>query len=955
MQEVTQEKRLAVFLISLMFLSMLPVIAPMASADGARDASIQVTVTPSAQTINPGEAGEYTVRVYNSGSNPVTVQLSTAEGQEQECSAYTSTISQITGAIDAGSYEEATMNITLAQNAEGSCDTTVSATAQDSPEPPEPPGQPATETATVTTTAGDGSGNALFGVDLSMVTSSKTWGGEETTEWTLIVENTGQQQATVNLALDEDSDASGCSDVGSLSPSLSESSVTLDSEESTEVTISLDITNEQEADKYCWEATGTVSGDPSGNTSDTQAFDVTVPVLKECSLSLSKSTSSVQPGGEDTLTAIFTNDGNSDWTIRADAAGPKAAWVSFVGGSSGLLPYGGEGTKSFSLKVNPDDSVNAGEEQTVYIQGKDGTNLKCNAELTIIVGQSYGATISMISSQLNNIEPGTSATTSVTVENTGNGVDSFRITPSSVPSGWTVQLEESLVTLDSKHTPNRKDTIDVTVTLPDDALATEVVNIDLSIAPNSGGQPYDDVTLSVSVAAVHGFEADSTALTQTGKNGNEVKFPFNIENTGNVEDSFRLSVIQQTASPGWAYFFEDEAGNRFTEIAVDARGTKPLFFVATVTDSDEYSTFTIRITNKGDSNSIDDDGDGIPDNQRELRFTAFLTTRDYAMDVRLENGGLDGRTGEVILAPGDQETIGMWLRNMGNGDDTAVIELTGLTGIATRTVYSKGLPIGSNNEISVPFGYGIWDENNSTFVLDASGSPYIETTENSMLEEMLFTLNLSQGYNVRPYEMYLELEIDVNEATLTGEGGNLYIVVTSKSNAANRTGQATVSLSVQKIFDLNIIEPETTTFDVIYPESKVFTIQVRNDGNVETETEIFSSENLRGWKIELEGPKDACDSMTLASITCDIEKGEVMNITVEIKPPYGAELTDTFDFTISAQPEEIGVIGRVNQQFEVTGELEKGFLGFADDTTLTLFGGGFLLLVGLVFILSRKR
>ena len=60
-----------------------------------------------------------------------------------------------------------------------------------------------------------------------------------------------------------------------------------------------------------------------------------------------------------------------------------------------------------------------------------------------------------------------------------------------------------LVTLDSKHTPNRKETIDVTVTLPDDALATEVVNIDLAIAPTSGGEPYDEVTLSVSVAAVH--------------------------------------------------------------------------------------------------------------------------------------------------------------------------------------------------------------------------------------------------------------------------------------------------------------------------------------------------------------------------------------------------------------------------------------------------------------------
>ena len=934
---------------------MAPVVAPLASADEARDANIQITVTPNAQTINPGESGEYTVRVYNSGSNPVTVQLSTAEGQDQDCSAYTSTITQIPGPIDSGSYEEASMNVTLAQNAEASCETTVTATAQDQPEPPEPPGQPATETATVTTTAGDGSGNAVFGVDLSMVTSSKTWGGEETTEWTLIVENTGQQQATVNLALEEDNSASGCSDPDGLSPQLSETSVTLDSEESTEVLVSLDVTNEQEADKYCWEITGTVTGDPTGNTSDTQTFDITVPVLKECSLSLSKTSINVEPDGEGTLTATFTNEGNSDWTIRADAAGPKSGWVSFVGGSSGLLPYDGAGTKAFNLKVNPDDSVNAGDEQTVYIQGKDGNQVKCNAELAITVGQSFGATISMTSSQLNNIEPGTSATTSVTVENTGNGVDTFRITPSSVPSGWTVELEETLVTLDSKHTPDRKETVDVTVTLPVDALATEVVTIDLSVAPNSGGEAYDDVTLSVSVAEVHGFEADSTALTQTGKNGNEVKFPFEVENTGNVEDNFRLSVIQQTASPSWSYYFEDEAGNRFTEVSVNARETNQLFFVATVSDSDEYSTFTVRITNKGDNSNIDEDGDGIPDNQRELRFTAFLTTRDYAMDVRLEEGGLDGRTGELILAPGDEEDVGLWIRNMGNGDDTAVLELTGLNGIATRTVLNKGLPLASNNEINVPFGFGIWDENNSSFVIDASGAPYVESTKDAMEEEMLFTLNLSQGYQVRPYEMYLQLRVEVNEATLTGEGGNLYIVVTSKSNAANRTGQATVSLSVQKFFDLDIIEPESTSFDLTYPESRSFTIQIRNDGNVETETEIFSSENLRGWKIELEDPQDDCETVTLSSLLCTIEKGEILNITVEIKPPYGAELSDTFDFTISAQPEEIGVIGRVNQQFEVTGNLEEGLFGLADDTTLTLFAGGFLLLVGLVFILGRRK
>lgn len=930
----------------------MPLSVQVVSADEGRDASILLTVNPSAQTVNPGESGEYTVRVYNQGSTAVTVQLSTAEEGTQECGAYTSSITQISGAIESGSYEEATMTVTLTVNAESSCDTTVTATATESPEPPEVPGQPATETSTVTTTAGDGSGNALFGVDLSMVVSSKTWGGEETTEWVLVVENTGQNQADVNLALDEITDGA-CSNQGDLSPSLSESSVSLAANETEEVIVSLDVDNEEEADKYCWEITGTVTSDPTGNSSDVQEFDITVPILKECSLTLSKTTMSIEPDEEGTLKATFVNEGNSEWTIRAAAAGPKAGWVAFVGGTSGLLPYNsGSGTKEFNLKVTPDDSVTAGQEQTITIQGKDGTTVKCTSDLTIIVGQSFGATISTTSSQLNNIEPGTSATTTVTVENTGNGVDNFRITPSSLPAGWIVDLDQNVVSLDSKHTPQRKETIDVTVTLPTDALATEVVNIVLSIAPSSGGQAYDDVTLSVSVAAVHEFEVMSTAMTQTGKKNNEVKFPFEIDNTGNVEDSFRLSVISQTASPGWSFYFEDAAGNRFTEVAVDARSSKQIFCVVTVTDTDEYTTLTVRVTNKGDSNSIDEDSDGIPDNQRELKFTAFLTTRDYAMDVRLEDGGLNGRTGELILAPGDDETIGLWLRNMGNGDDIAVIELTGLTGIATRTLYVTGLPIG--DELAVPFGYGIWDENNSRFVTDASGDPYLENTANAALEEMLFTLNLSQGHNVRPYEVYLELKIDVNEATLTGEGGNLNIVVTSKSNAANRTGTATVSLSVKEIFNLQILQPEQDSFEITYPDRLEFDVQIRNDGNVRTKTEIFASDNLRGWIISLDDPDNDCTSKT-DLLECYIDKGETKTITVTVRSPYNAELEDTFDFTISAQPEEIGVIGRVNQQFEVTGDVESSLFGFAEDSTIIAAGGGFAFLLVLGFIISRRR
>ena len=229
----------AYLLVGLLLLSIVPMFTLGVAADGARDASISIQTTPAnGLEVNPGEAGEYTVRVYNSGPETVTLQLSTSEEGTQECTAYTSTIQQISEAVESGSYGETTMSVSLTQNAEGSCDTTITATATETPTPPDVAGQPATETKIVTTTAGDGSGSAVFGVDLSMQSESQrsqNWAGESVIDFNIVVENTGQTNETIALSLAE-ADGSGCQNADDLTVELDEESVTLDQNETETVT-----------------------------------------------------------------------------------------------------------------------------------------------------------------------------------------------------------------------------------------------------------------------------------------------------------------------------------------------------------------------------------------------------------------------------------------------------------------------------------------------------------------------------------------------------------------------------------------------------------------------------------------------------------------------------------------------------------------------------------------------
>ena len=952
--QTRKQSKAAIFLMALLLFSMVPTVAPIASADGARDASITVTIMPNGLEINPGESGEYTIRVRNTGSDPVTVQISSSEEGTTECGQYSSQASQISGPIDAGTYEETTMNVTLTQTAEASCDTTVTINAIDGATPP---GAPAQETSTVTTTAGDGSGSAVFGVDLNMASPSKDWSGESVVEFDLEVENTGQTNETITLTVNEAS-GPGCSNAGAITVTLSETSVSVDANESEFVTVSVEVPEGQEADKYCWNIDGVVSNDPSQGSTDNQEFDLTVPELHECTMSLSKSSITVAPGAEGTFSVIFTNDGNVDWTISVGKFGSKAGWVSIDGASSGLLEYDdGAGTKTFDLIVSPDDSIEAGSESLVAIQGKEGSSVKCTKDIRIISGQSHDASLSLSNALLSNIQPNGNGTTTLVVTNQGNGGDTFRISPSSPPQGWSVQLSKSTIALGSKHGNERSGDIEVQVNVPFNALADEQVNIILTVQSNNGATDFAEITLSVTVAANHGMEVDTSSPDQTGRSDTEVSFPITIENSGNVEDTFRCAVMSQTATPSWGTSFEDADGNKFTEINIAPRSSMLVFLVVSIDGEEELdsSRLTIRITNKDDTNSQDMDDDGVPDNQRELIMLAIQSDRNYQMGARLVDGGLDGRTGLATLAPDGVKEYGVWVKNTGDGKDYAVFEINGLEGLATRTLRMNGLVV--EDPIQIPIGYGIWNLTRGEFVLDESTIPITESSKNGVESRML-ELDLFAGHEARPFEQYFLLTITVNPSAETGDGGLLEVVVMSESNSANRSGRVSVTLDVQIIYELTFMNKEIgeeiiVEYKVSFSEKTQFEVELHNTGNIRSEVRVFASENLRGWSVSLENTYEC--NREGGDLVCWIDVDSSVLIEVTVRPPSGAEMEDTFKFTLSSEPVETGVVDRQNIEFTIHGEQDSGLFGGAlSSGPAPLIASGLVISLLAAYFLRKK-
>jgi uncharacterized membrane protein len=808
-------------------------------------ADLALSANPTNSTATTDDAAEYDITVMNTGDEDLTVSLSAS--QESDCNGFTSNLDSSVVSVGQGESETVTLTVSINDQASGDCVTTVNANGVASN-----PSENAQADVEVTTTA---EGGGQYSVKLDYINPSNgaiNYDGEDDeVEWTVDVENTGENDATVQLAMSSKSDC----DSDGLEASVEPQQMSLNSgdKDTATVTVSLPDGSSTESGDHCFILDATVSNDPNptDQANDSINLNLKIPEVKTCDSSLQNPSHNLDPGESATNSFTLTNTGNTAWTVSAFASSEGidvSDWVDFETPTSRLLsePGGSQDTTSFEFEITPDDSVEPGSVD-VYIQGRAGSSIGCESLLRVNLGQVHDASLSLSNPSISNVDPGSTASTSMMITNTGNGQDNFAVGVKDLMPGWQVEISESYVTIDGRHCTSSSNcdrkSVQLQIAVPANAKAN--IEFPVTMYVNSQGITLDEVTATVTVAAVHGGSIDLPSDSQTGRFGQWVSFPLGLTNTGNIQDNFALSSCDPNISEScedtkWDSRFKDGQGNEISQVTVESDETVDISLEILVSDNinNNSESFDVRIGIVGTNIMM------------EESLTVTVSNFNYSMSVAFENPDEDPSLMRFSLPPGGSSSLTFVVTNTGDGgSDDVVIDVSGMDSSVLRTISSGGQVL-DGDEVTVP----------------------------------------SEG------QISVTIDFEVLDVE-SGTSGVIRVSVTSKKNTGQTPSYVDLVVDIRSIHDLRIEMESSPKLESSYPENAEFTITVINHGNIEEEVEVLTSDSLRGWTVDVIGDE------------FKLQPGKSKEVMVRVTPPSELISDDEYSFTVIVQPKDMPVAG----------------------------------------------
>lgn len=868
-------------------LLLLAAIAPTVAADVDPQLSTP-TLELQATTSDPAV---YKITVRNNGDDDMTYSLQTQQGAG--CSGFTSSVDSPTGSVNSNDEELVDLEVQVNDQASGECETTLTITATGGTNP-----TPQSDSLTVTTTAEDG---GLYSVVLTTDDLTKEYDLDgDTIDWVVNVENNGDQQATVQLEVENDS---GCdSDDDSVSAAVDPATVTLNSGSNQDVdfAITLDDEGETEAGDHCFILRATVSNDPSQTAEDNLTLTGVVPEIRSCEETLDWTFVNLQPGQTSTQNnLVVRNTGNTAWTaaVQAQSSGGQdiTGWVSFDSPTSKLLAEPGNNgdSYSFGFDITPDSSVESGSSVDIRIMAKAGSSIGCEAIVTVRVGQIHDADMSLNTGTISNVEPGSQPQVTIFLENTGNGADTFTLNTDPLPPGWSVSFSPPSHSLNAAQTSNNDATSTAVITVPDDALAGST-SIIFKVSGDGGPETLDSVSLTINVNQRHEVDLEFTSTSQNGRTDQIVRFPFVVTNLGNVEDTIKLQACDpddQTGCnpPEWSASYSDSNGNGVNQVSLGPGQSRSLYLDVNV--QGEENADSARILARAAVFGANADADET--------VTVTVSNYNYSFEISPLEPGLMPDQIDLTMPPGGETTVSFYVDNTGDypaGDDLE-IEILGLEALVIRTVTIQG------NSITAPVPVGAGER------------------------------------------IQVDVRLEVVQGSANGLNGLMQINAFSTLNP-NEVSSIDIAVEIRTIHDLRITMEEPTKQTTTYPDKGEYTFFVTNHGNVVEDVVVIPSESLRGWSVDIL-PDDF-----------ELEPGQTMEIKVNTLPPANLISDDEYRFTIVVQPKGLPAAGEPLDLITET-NLPAGFLSLSDTAEqiliVSVIGIGVLTIAILTFRSRREN
>ncbi|MEC7930595.1 MAG: PKD domain-containing protein, partial [Candidatus Thermoplasmatota archaeon] len=126
-------------------------------------------------------------------------------------------------------------------------------------------------------------------------------------------------------------------------------------------------------------------------------------------------------------------------------------------------------------------------------------------------------------------------TVTFTITNSGNADDTYTVSASSF-AGWTLSHPATVFVAYGSF-----ETFDLTVTVPFVAVGV-MDELDVDIASQNDGTATDAHTMTYTVAQAYGVEVTTVTGAQEGAPGSSTSHTFQVQNTGNGDDTFAIST-----------------------------------------------------------------------------------------------------------------------------------------------------------------------------------------------------------------------------------------------------------------------------------------------------------------------------------------------------------------------------------------------------------------------------